>query len=124
MATFWVLAPCGLVEVYGRFRAIIALMVWGRQQASLKRPLTSTRLHGTATRKAANLILAAVRTSDISRVERLEVVMAVKLSVFSSGSTAACSCGWITTFRVKYCLHLQAVLKIQIICLSETLVST
>jgi hypothetical protein len=27
MATFWVLAPCGLVEVYGRFRAIIALMV-------------------------------------------------------------------------------------------------
>jgi hypothetical protein len=29
MAVFWVVAPCSLVEVYRRFRAIIALMMEG-----------------------------------------------------------------------------------------------
>jgi hypothetical protein len=69
MAVFLVVAPCSLVDVYRRFRDAYCLHHQGdgRQQASLKRRWTSTRLHGATIQKTVFFILAAVRTSNFTQ---------------------------------------------------------
>jgi hypothetical protein len=54
-AAFWVVAPCSLVGVIQRFSdawCVIALMMEAAR-TPLKLSLTSTRLHGATTQKAA-----------------------------------------------------------------------
>jgi hypothetical protein len=61
IAVFWVVAQCGLVQVYRRSRDACCLRYqgyesspwWWREKAPLKRRSTSIRLHGATTQKAA-----------------------------------------------------------------------